>query len=79
MKNNELQNEMSWLKIDNAGLIYPSASSETWNNVFRVSAYLKEDVNAEVLQQALDVVIVRYPHLNVSIRRGVFWYYFQSV
>ena len=76
---NDAGSEVSWLKIDNAGLIYPSASSETWNNVFRISAYLKEDVNAEILQQALDVVIVRYPHLNVSIRRGVFWYYFQSV
>ena len=40
-----LEREVSWLKIDNAGLIYPSASSETWNNVFRISAYLKEDVD----------------------------------
>lgn len=78
MENNERQ-EVSWLKIDNAGLIYPSASSETWNNVFRISAYLKEEINPEVLQQALNIVIVRYPHLNVSIRRGFFWYYFQSI
>ena len=76
---NNSQQEVSWLKIDNAGLIYPSASSETWNNVFRVSAYLNDDVDAAVLQQALDIVILRYPHLNVAIRRGFFWYYFQTI
>ena len=69
----------SWLKIDNAGLIYPSASSEKWNNVFRVSAYLKEDVDAQVLQQALNIVLLRFPSLDVAIRRGFFWYYFQSL
>lgn len=69
----------SWLKIDNAGLIYPSASSEQWNNVFRVSAYLKEDVDAQILQQALNIVLLRFPSLDVAIRRGFFWYYFQSL
>ena len=75
----ERQNGPDWLKIDNAGLIYPSASSETWNNVFRVSAYLKEEVNKDVLQNALNVVIDRFPHLDVSMRRGFFWYYFQTM
>lgn len=79
MENSELGEEVAWLKIDNAGLIYPSASNETWNNVFRVSAYLKEDIIPQVLQQALNIVIKRYPHLNVSIRRGFFWYYFQNI
>ncbi len=73
------KNEDNWLKIDNAGLIYPSASSEKWNNVFRVCAYLKDDVNPDLLQQALNIVILRFPNFDVSIRRGVFWYYFQSL
>ena len=73
------KNEEGWLKIDNAGLIYPSASSEKWNNVFRVCAYLKNEVNPEILQQALNIVILRFPSIDVSLRRGVFWYYFQSL
>ena len=76
---NKRHKEVSWLKIDNAGLIYPSASSEKWNNVFRISAYLKEDVDPKVLQQALNIVILRYPNFDVAIRRGFFWYYFQNV
>ena len=74
-----VKGEDNWLKIDNAGMIYPSASSEKWNNVFRVSAYLKQDVDKDVLQQALNIVILRFPHLDVAIRRGFFWYYFQSL
>ena len=79
MINEEMESNKGWLKIDNAGLIYPSASNETWNSVFRVSAYLKEDVEPEILQQALSIVIVRFPNLDVSTRRGFFWYYFQSL
>lgn len=73
------RDEDGWLKIDNAGLIYPSASSEKWNNVFRVSAYLKQDVDPKILQQALNIVILRFPNFDVAIRRGFFWYYFQSL
>ena len=68
-----------WLRLDNAGLIYPSASSEKWNNVFRVSAYLKQNVDPKVLQQALNIVILRFPNMDVTIRRGFFWYYFQGL
>ena len=78
MEKNDIEDE-GWLKIDNAGLIYPSASSEKWNNVFRVSAYLKSEVNPEVLQQALNIVILRFPTFDVAIRRGFFWYYFQKL
>lgn len=77
--NKDKSKNNGWLKIDNAGLIYPSASSEQWNNVFRVSAYLKENVDAQILQQALNIVIFRFPSLDVAIRRGFFWYYFQSL
>ena len=73
------RDEAGWLKIDNAGLIYPSASNEKWNNVFRVSAYLKKDVDPQVLQQALNIVILRFPSFDVAVRRGFFWYYFQSL
>ena len=76
---NKKKYDQEWLKIDNAGLIYPPASDDKWNNVFGISAYLKEDVNPQILQQALNIVIMRFPNFDVSIRRGFFWYYFQSL
>lgn len=69
----------NWIKLDNAALVYPSASNGSWNNVVRVSAYLKEEVDAELLQQALNKTIERFPHLDVTLRRGMFWHYFQNM
>ena len=69
----------SWIKLDNAALVYPSASNNRWNNVFRVCAYLKEEVSPEILQQALNKSIERFPHLDVTLRRGMFWHYFQNM
>lgn len=79
MKKQVKQPNSNWLKLDNAALIYPSSSDEKWNNVFRVSAYLKEEVKPELLQQALQVVIERFPNMDVTLRRGVFWFYFQPM
>ena len=71
--------EKKWLRLDNAALIYPSASNDKWTNVFRVSAYLKTDVKPEKLQQALNIVIERFPNLDVTLKHGIFWYYFENM
>ncbi len=68
-----------WLKLDNAALIYPSAQNSNWNSVFRVSAYLKEEVDSQLLQKALILTVKRFPHINVTLKRGFFWYYFQQL
>ena len=77
LKENENQEE--WYKLDNAGLIFPAIQQSSWNTVFRVSAYLYEKVNAEVLERAVNDVIKRFPAFNVTLKRGFFWYYFQQI
>lgn len=69
----------NWIKLDNAALVYPSASNGTWNNVVRVCAYLHENIDPKILQQALEKTIERFPHLDVTLRRGMFWHYFQNM
>lgn len=65
----------SWYRLDNAAIIIPSTVNGADSRVFRVSCELKEDVDPEVLQSALDDVIRAFPHLNVVLRKGLFWYY----
>lgn len=77
MKNAMFDKE--WFKLDNAAKIYPAARSSRWNAVFRMSVVLKEEVKPEILQQALDDVIDRFPSFSVTLKKGFFWYYFQSV
>ncbi|MCR5142068.1 MAG: hypothetical protein K6C68_06025 [Ruminococcus sp.] len=71
--------QLRWMKLDNAAKIYPAARRRNWNNVFRLSVTLKEDVDPEVLQQALDRVIIRFPSIAVRLRHSTFWYYLEEI
>lgn len=73
------ESKIRWMPLDNAAKIYPAARSNHWTNVFRMSATLKEDVDVEVLQSALDVTARRFPSIGCRIRRGMFWYYLQQL
>lgn len=66
-----------WFKLDTAGKMYSSIKSSRATTLFRLSADLTEIVDPEMLQAALDNIIVRFPYFNVNLRRGVFWYYFE--
>jgi hypothetical protein len=67
-----------WFKLDTAGRMYSSIKSSRATTLFRLSADLTEEVVAERLQRALDNVMDRFPYFNVTLRRGVFWYYFDK-
>ncbi len=73
------QRKLRWMGLDNAAKIYPAAATANWTNVFRLSATLKDDVDKEVLQSALDVTVRRFPSIAVRLRRGTFWYYLEEI
>ena len=70
---------LRWLRLDNAAKIYPAARRQGWSNVFRLSVTLRETVDRQVLQSALDVTARRFPSICVRLRRGLFWYYLQQL
>lgn len=70
---------LRWLRLDNAAKIYPAARRKSWSNVYRLSVSLTETVDRDVLQQALDVTVQRFPSIAARLRRGVFWYYLQQL
>ncbi len=74
-----VENKLRWTPLDNAAKIYPAVRNKNWSNVFRLSATLKDDVDVQVLQSALDVTVRRFPVLCARLRRGVFWYYLQQL
>lgn len=69
----------SWHRLDNSGKIYPFNLKNNIQNLFRISAVMKEDVNPDVLTDALQSAIRRYPFFNVCLRRGVFWHYLEEL
>ena len=76
-KDNE--RKLKWMQLDNAAKIYPAAATARWNNIYRLSATLTEDVDRECLQSALDVTVRRFPSIAVKLKRGVFWYYLEEI
>ncbi len=72
------QRQENWFKLDNAGKLYPSIASSRVSTLFRLTAVLKMPVKADLLQQALNQSVNRFPVFNVKLRKGVFWYYFEK-
>ncbi len=68
-----------WFKLDNAALIFPAMIRRNWNNVFRHSVTLTEEVDPAVLQQALEDLRPRFPSFFVRLRSGFFWSYLEEI
>ena len=68
----------TWRKLDNSAKIFPLQESNKYSTVFRYSAVLKEDVDNEVLEKAVEKALNRYSAFKVRLRRGVFWYYLEN-
>ncbi|MCH5185364.1 MAG: hypothetical protein J1F64_04475 [Oscillospiraceae bacterium] len=67
-----------WQALDNAAKIFPSNSSKKDTKVFRFAAELYEDIDADILQKALDETIKEFPLFRSTLHRGVFWYYLKD-
>ena len=69
------QRPLRWDKLDNTAIIFPVIAGEGMTNTYRISVELDEDINPELLQEALDIVLPKFNVFNVRLRMGVFWYF----
>jgi NRPS condensation-like uncharacterized protein len=67
-----------WYRLDNAAKVFPAIASKRATNTFRLAMTLKEEIDKDLLQQALELTIKRFPTLNVRLRKGMFWFYFDE-
>lgn len=78
MGKNQEHNNYKWFPLDNAAKLYPVIMKRSYVSTFRLSADLKDLVDPQILQQALESIIDRFPYYKVKLRKGFFWYYFES-
>lgn len=69
--------EKDWYRLDNSAKIYPAIVNERQTTLFRVAFTLKDDIDPDILQEALEKINPRFPYFNVSLRRGFFWNYLE--
>ena len=66
-----------WYRLDLSAIVYPTLQRRDFSSVYRLSVLLKEDIRPEVLQQAVDIALKRFPTYKVCIHKGLFWRYLE--
>ena len=66
-----------WYKLDLSASVYPTLQRRDFSSVYRLSVLMKENVDPQVLQQAVDLALPRFPTYKAAIRKGLFWRYLE--
>lgn len=67
-----------WRRLDNTATLFAAVAGEDLSNVFRLSAVLKDEIQAEILEAALKRTLPEFEHFRVKLRKGFFWSYFET-
>ena len=67
----------TWYKLDLSANVYPTLQRRNFSSVYRLSILLTEDIKPELLQQAVDLTLPRFPSFRVALRKGLFWRYLE--
>lgn len=78
MKKRKEKKQIKWRRLDNTAKIFPVTANEKMTNVFRISVVLKEEIDPEILQKALEETLPSFETFGVKLRKGLFWYYFED-
>lgn len=78
MAKGKREKEIKWDKLDNTAHLFPVIANETMTSVYRISVTLKEKIERERLQEALEIVLPWFDVFNSRLKRGFFWYYFET-
>ncbi|QNU66838.1 hypothetical protein EHE19_018745 [Ruminiclostridium herbifermentans] len=70
--------ETNWRKLDNTANVFPVISNKTYSSVFRVAVHLKDEIDGDILQEALIKTLPLFSSFSVKLKRGVFWHYFET-
>jgi len=68
----------NWKSLDNAALIFAVAAQGSDTQVFRMSCELRDRVDPEALQEALDETMQIFQVYQSLLKKGMFWFYLES-
>lgn len=66
-----------WYKLDLSAIVYPTLQRRDFSSVYRLSVVLKEEIQPDILQKALNMTLPRFPTYKAAIRKGLFWRYLE--
>ena len=68
----------NWYKVDNVAKVFLATVSRRDPKTLRVSCTLKENIDPDLLQEAVLSAIQDRPQVQMRIRRGIFWHYMEN-
>lgn len=68
----------AWYKVDNVAKVFLATTTRRDPRVFRISCTLTEDIEPDVLNEALQRTAQEWPQFQVTLHRGLFWHYFEE-
>lgn len=71
-------NKLYWRRLDNSAKIFPISTGKKYSTVFRLSAVLKEEINPNILEEAVKQTLEKYKSFKVRMKPGFFWYYLEE-
>lgn len=71
------KNKKEWYKLDLSAIVYPTLQRRDFSSVYRLSVVLKEPIQPDILQKAVDMTLPRFPTYRTAIRKGLFWRYLE--
>ena len=72
------KNYKNWEKLDNTAKVFPVIATDSLTNTYRISVVLNEEIQQDLLQEAVDKVLPKMPGFNLRLRTGFFWYYLEE-
>ena len=72
------KSNLFWRRLDNSAKIFPMSTGKKYSTVFRLSVLLKEDINPEILKEAVVESLEKYNIYKVKLKAGLFWYYLEE-
>ncbi len=70
-------NKKDWYQLDLSAIVYPTLQRKDFSSVYRLSVILKEPIKPDILQQAVDIALKRFPTYKTAIHKGLFWRYLE--
>ena len=64
-----------WRKLDDQAKIYSLSENINDTSIFRLSVVLKDKVNPQILEKAVELALGTYKAYKVKMEGGFFWYY----
>ena len=68
----------NWYTLDNTAKIFPSMTTKINTNVFRLVCSLKENVDVDILNIALEKTLREFPMFLYQMKDGLFWHYLEK-